>query len=120
MNKEKSAIFLLQLGLAAVFLYAAAASFLDPVSWAGFFPPFLKNIIDAKTLLAIFSVYEIILTVWILSGFKLFYASLISAATLAGIIALNLGALDILFRDFAILFSAVALAVLSYGERDRI
>ncbi|NCN98637.1 hypothetical protein COU62_00290 [Candidatus Pacearchaeota archaeon CG10_big_fil_rev_8_21_14_0_10_35_219] len=122
MSKKISAIeskvclvsFFLRVGLALVFLYAAISSFLSPSSWIGFIPLFLRNLIDANLLLFAFSFYEIILGLWLLSNKTVFYASLLSALTILGIVISNLGALDIVFRDIAILFSAIALMILSY------
>lgn len=115
-NQQKLASLLLRLGLAGAFAYVAAASFYDPFSWIGFFPPFLREIIPAQILLTVFSVYEIILALWLLLGRKLFYAALLSAATLIGIVVFNLGAMDILFRDVALALAALALAALSRDE----
>ncbi len=112
MNKYLVSFFL-RLGIAAVFLYAAIASFLTPNNWIGFLPVWLRNIIPGMILLSIFSVYEIILSIWLLSGKKIYYASILSAITLSLIIVTNISQLDILFRDIAILFSAVALIFLS-------
>ena len=106
--------FLLRVGLAIVFLYAAVASFIEPDAWIGYLPIFLRHIFPASILLGGFSIYEILLSLWLLSGKKTLYAASLSAITLIGIIFANIGALDIIFRDFAILFSALALAALSY------
>jgi len=113
-NKTNLVSFFLRAGLALVFLYAAISSFLNPSSWVGFIPLFLRNLINANLLLFAFSVYEILLGIWLLSNKAIFYASLLSALTMLGIILPNLGALDIVFRDIAILFSAIALMILSY------
>lgn len=107
------ASFFLRVGLAVVFLYAAVASFLEPTSWIGFLPQWLRNIADPNALLWLFSAYEVILALWLLSGKKTYYAAILSGLTLLAIIVFNMGALDIVFRDVAILFMAVALAVLS-------
>ena len=112
MNKYLISFFL-RLGLASVFLYAAIASFLTPNNWIGFLPTWLKNIIPGIILLSIFSIYEIILSLWLLSGKKIYYASILSAITLFLIIITNITNLDILFRDIAIFFSAISLAILS-------
>jgi hypothetical protein len=107
----------LRVGLAVVFLYTAAASFIEPDAWIGYMPAFLRRVIPANLFLTGFSIIQILLSFWLLSGKKLFYSSLLSAAMLIGIIVSNLGALDIVFRDFAILFSALALAALEYAHR---
>lgn len=104
--------FLLRIGLAIVFLYAAIASFLDPLAWIGFFPSFLRDLFDANKLLMFFSVFEIALALWLLSGARAFLSGIVAAATLSGIILGNLEILDIVFRDVAILFAALALVVL--------
>lgn len=106
--------YLLRAGLAAVFLYAAASSFTNPSAWIGYFPRFLVILMPANILLGLFSAYEIVLTIWLISGFYMKYAALMAAATLAAIIAANLASLDILFRDIAIFFAALALAVLHW------
>lgn len=112
MEKDKLVSLFLRLGLAFVFLYAAGASFFDPNSWSGFFPQFLQNIFPRALLLAGFSIFEIVLGLWLLSGWRIFYAAVFAVLALLGIIIPNLGAFDIIFRDVAILTSAVALAVL--------
>lgn len=114
----KFAEFLLRAGLAVVFLYAAIVSILMPQNWVGFLPFWLREIIPAGILLLVFSGFEIILALWLISGFKTFLAALVAAATLFLIIAFNLSSslLDIIFRDIAILFSALALAALNYKK----
>ena len=116
-SRAELASFFLRLALAAVFLYAAIASFLEPQNWVGYFPDWISNIIPADTLLPIFSLYEIALSLWLFTKKYTFYAALVSGLTLLGIMIFNLNQLDILFRDFAILFTAVALMVLSYKEK---
>ena len=108
--------FLLRIGLAVVFGYAATASFLDPQSWIGFFPRWLRDIVPGETLLPIFSVYEIGLALWLLSGKAQFKAALVAALTMAAIILPNIMVLDVIFRDVAILFMALALMALVKSE----
>lgn len=117
MSSNKLVNYLLQIGLASVFLYAAIASFIEPNNWIGYLPVFLRDIFPVKLLLAAFSLYELALAIWLLMGRYTFYASLLSAATLMGIIVLNLGELDIVFRDVAIVFSALALAVATHKKK---
>ena len=117
MSNKYLVSFFLRLGIAAVFLYAAIASFLTPNNWIGFLPQWLKNTIPATILLFAFSVYEIILSLWLISGKKIFYASILSSLTLFLIIITNITELDILFRDIAILFSAISLIILSDKEK---
>lgn len=112
MENKSLVSFFLRLALASVFLYAAIASLLTPSNWIGFLPTWLKDIIPGAALLIIFSVYEIILSLWLLSGKKIIYPSVLSAITLLLIIIANIAQLDILFRDIAIFFSAIALIFL--------
>ncbi len=116
-KKELLVSFLLRIGLGIVFLYAATASFITPHDWVGFFPQWLRHIISGETLLPIFSTYEIILALWLISGEKTFFAALLAAATLCAIIIPNIFVLDVIFRDVAILFAALALAALTKESR---
>ncbi|HKX23938.1 MAG TPA: DoxX family membrane protein [Candidatus Saccharimonadales bacterium] len=100
---------LLRLGLAIVFLYAAVSAFLVPDEWVGYLPQFMRDIVPADVLLPIFSIYELTLAVWLLSGLYVKYAALLVAATLAGIVAFNFQLFAISFRDIALIFAAVAL-----------
>jgi len=112
MDKTKAASILLRIGLAIVFFYAAIGSLTAPEAWAGYLPAFLTNIFPASGLLLAFSLYEILLGVWILWGIKARWSGALAALTMVGIIASNLAAMDVVFRDFAILFAALALATL--------
>ncbi|HEY2004090.1 MAG TPA: DoxX family membrane protein [Candidatus Saccharimonadia bacterium] len=111
--KVKLAKLILRLGLAAVFLYAAAGSLASPQDWVGYLPAFATNIAPAGILLKIFSAYELLLALWLVSGKYLRYAGILSALTMLGIILTGLKLLAITFRDLAIATAAIALAVLS-------
>ncbi|HKC14841.1 MAG TPA: hypothetical protein VKC89_02680 [Patescibacteria group bacterium] len=111
MDKRNLVNLLLRISIASVFLYAAVSATLNPDNWIGYLPQYLKNLFPAKQLLLAFSFYEVALSLWILSGKKGFYAGLLSAATLLGIIVTNFRAIDITFRDLAIFFSSIALAI---------
>lgn len=117
-NKDLLISFILRAGLAIVFFYAAIAAFLDPSSWVGFIPLWIRNVFPERIFLYIHSVYNISLGLWLLSNKKIFYASILSALTMLAIVISNIGSLDILFRDVAILLSAVALAVLSKSQNN--
>lgn len=79
-------------------------------------PSFLQNIIPGNYLLLIFSAYEIVLAIWLLSGLGGFYSGILSALTMAGIIISSPSLFIITFRDVAILGAALALAALSKKE----
>ena len=110
-NDRISPSLLLRVGLAFSFLYPAFSSLAEPSNWIGFFPMFLRTAIPEAQLLYLFSGYEIILGLWLLSGKQLVMSSLFAFATLAGVVLLNLGALDLVFRDVGLAFSAAALAL---------
>ena len=111
--------FFIRTGLATVFLYAAVSSFLQPDAWVGFFPFWLQNIIPGKILLSLFAIFQIGLALWLLTGKRMFEAGIVSAITLLAILIFNLGALDIVFRDVAILLSALALVALEHARRRK-
>ena len=119
MDQHRDALisFFLRTGLVVVFLYAAISSFLDPVAWEGFLPQWLRLLIPAAILLPLFSIYELVLAGWLLSSKKTFYAAILGGLTLLVIIVSNISALDIVFRDLAIFFSALALVVVHWHER---
>ena len=110
-------MFLLRVGVATVLLYAASASLIDPNSWIGFLPGWMRTMMPPKILLTAFSIYEILLALWLLSGKRTFEASLLAALTLFAITITNFRILEIVFRDIAIMFGALALAALTKKPR---
>lgn len=112
-NERYWACLFTRFGIGFTFLYAAISGFLNPNAWIGFLPNFLTFIASKETLLPIFGVYEILLALWLFSNRKIFYAAILSALTAGGIVVFNLGALDIVFRDIAIIFASLALAILT-------
>ena len=114
-NKKLASVFL-RIGLAAMLLYASVAATLDPFSWIGFFPPWLRDVIPDRILLGGHSFFEALLALWLLSGWKTSLAALFSALSLAAIVVFNIGVLDITFRDVGLLFAALALYALERRE----
>ena len=114
MEKNKLASLFLRLGIAFSFIYAAVSAYLNPTNWVGYIPDFLTLGIDKLVFLKMHSAIDLILGLWLLSGRKAFYAPIVSAVVLLGIVVLNLGQIEIVFRDVSILLAAVALAVMSY------
>lgn len=100
---------LLRAGLAFVFFYAAISSFLSPGDWVGYFPLFMRQIVPAAVLLPFFSIVEICLGTWLLSGWRIKLAALTSALLLAGIVVANPLLLPITFRDIGLVCMALAL-----------
>jgi len=118
-NKDILISFLLRSGLAIAFFYAGISSFLAPTNWIGFVPNFIGAIISKEIFLMIFSGYEILLGIGLLFDYKTFTLSILSSATLFLILFVNIMNLDILFRDVAILFMALALISLSYKSKKK-
>jgi len=112
-DKEVLISFFLRIGLAIVLFYAGIASLFFPENWVGYIPEFLSGIFPNSVLLVLFSVYEIALGLWLLSNKKTFYAAIVSAVTMFFIVIFNFAVLDVVFRDIAIFFMALALAVMS-------
>ncbi|MDP3900919.1 MAG: DoxX family membrane protein [bacterium] len=112
---------LLRVALAFSFFYVAFSSFTDPTSWIGFFPSqiisFLSPILSSSQVLAIFSATEVALALWLLSGMYLRWAAIASALLLAGIVVVNIGALEIVFRDISLAICAVALSLLAADKK---
>lgn len=107
--KGSDVSLILRIALASVFLYAAISSFISPNDWIGYMPRFMRGIVPDDVLLGGFSVFEIALSVWLLSGLFVKYAALLSAALLAGIVMLNPALLPITFRDIGLFIAALAL-----------
>lgn len=106
------ASLLLRVGLAAVFLYAAVSSFLNPSDWVGYLPHFIAKMSFADTLLKLFALGEIVLAVWLLSNWRAKYAGVLSALIFAGIVLAQPSLLIVTFRDIGLFFMAMAVAVL--------
>src|SRR3989344_2925364 len=113
MDKNKLVSFILRSGLAIVFLYAGIAAFITPTNWIGFIPNVVEYVIPKTMFLTIFSSYEILLALWLLSNKKAFYSSIVASLTMVAIVIPNILAFDIVFRDIAILFMAIASSILS-------
>ncbi len=110
---------LLRVGLAFVFLYAAMAAFITPDNWVGYLPHFLTSHFSAHTLLDGFSVFQVILAGWLLSGIYVRYAALVCAAMLIGIVITSPSQFLITFRDVGLIFMALALAVLPDNDKTK-
>lgn len=111
-NHSNMAPLFLRLGLATMFLYAAISSFINPNEWVGYLPTFVKDMLPATLVLGVFSVIELILAAWLLSGVYVRFAALVCAGMLLGIVVSNFSLLPISFRDIGLIFAALALAVI--------
>jgi uncharacterized membrane protein YphA (DoxX/SURF4 family) len=104
--------WLLRIGLAIVFVYAAVSSLTSPNEWLGFLPPFIATSAFAPTFLILFSIGELVLSVWLLSGKFVEYAAVLAALAFIGILVAQPSAFSTTFRDVGLAFMALALAVL--------
>jgi uncharacterized membrane protein YphA (DoxX/SURF4 family) len=114
--KGSNVSLILRIALAFVFLYAAVSSFVSPDDWIGYMPRFMRGIVPDQMLLGGFSLFEIVLSVWLLSGLYAKYAALLAAAMLAGIVVLNPALLPITFRDIGLFIAALALYAEEFGR----
>jgi len=111
MQKERLAHIVLRLGVAFAFLFPAINAWFDPNSWIGYFPDFVHGYVPDLVLLHAFGAVEIVLALWILSGWKIRIPALVAVAVLGGIIIFDSVDFQVLFRDVSIAAAALALAV---------
>ncbi|HEY4522634.1 MAG TPA: hypothetical protein VJH91_03320 [Candidatus Paceibacterota bacterium] len=108
----------LRAGVAFAFLYPPIHAIWHPDIWIGYFPPFLFGYVPDEVLLHGFGIVEIIIALWILSGHKIFWPSLIAAAMLTGIVVFHWGSFEVLFRDASIAAAALALALFEWRNKS--
>ena len=111
MTQQKLADLTLRVGLAFSFLYPPLNALVDPTSWIGYFPQFVRGYVPEMTLLHSFGVIEIALALWLLSGWKVFYPATLMGLMLLGIVVFDSGDFQVLFRDLSIAAIALALAL---------
>jgi uncharacterized membrane protein YphA (DoxX/SURF4 family) len=102
-------IIFLQIALSFAFMYAGIAGLINPVNWIGYLPDFVTASFSAEMALRIWSISELFIGAWILSGIALRLSALVSAILLFGMVVFNLPQLDIIFRDISLGFAAIAL-----------
>ena len=117
MQPDRLTSFLLRVGVSITLLYAATAALLDPTSWIGFMPLWISKILPAAPLLTAFSIFELLLGLWLISGKYPKLSGLIAALTLAAITTVNITALDIVFRDIGLL--AMCLAIITLHRKEK-
>ncbi len=110
MARENIADILLRVGVAFSFLYPPIDALADPYSWLGYFPHFLQGILPDAVILHGFGIVEVVLALWILSGKRIFWPSVVATCMLLGIVIFNGTAFPILFRDVSIACMSAALA----------
>jgi uncharacterized membrane protein YphA (DoxX/SURF4 family) len=112
---------LLRVGLAFAFIYPPYAALSDPVSWAAYFPAFVHAIpLSATVLLHAFGVLEVVIALWLLSGWRIRVPATLAALMLLGIVFFNWSQLDVLFRDLALATVALALVLWPTSAPDKV
>ena len=108
-------MYLVRIGFAFAFCYAAIAGFITPDNWVGWIPGFAQDLspFGAEGTLMLFGVGEIVLALWLITGVREAVALTVSGALFLGIALMNLGAMDIVFRDIALGFAAFGTAIMS-------
>ena len=118
-HHARTAYLLLRVGAALAFLYPPFSALTgDPYTWLGYFPPFVQGYLPDWVLLHAFGAVEIIIGLWILSGYKIFIPAMLATAMLLGIVAFNLSQFDVLFRDVTIACLTFALALMHWPKKE--
>lgn len=113
--------WLLRIAVAIAFVYPPLHALSNPDSWIGYFPQFLLNSgIAPLVLLHGFGLIELVIAVWILSGWHIEWPATLAAFMLAGIVAFNGSQFEILFRDLSIALACLALADDAWAKRKNI
>jgi uncharacterized membrane protein YphA (DoxX/SURF4 family) len=108
---------ILRIGVAFAFLYPAISAISTPESWVGYFPPFLLALgIPSDILLHGFGVVEVVVALWLLSGWRILVPAVVATVMLLAIVVFNLPQMEVLFRDISIAAASLALAVDAWGR----
>jgi hypothetical protein len=111
MKFHPKAMVVLRVGVAFAFLYPAINALFDPDSWIGYFPAFMHGYVPDVLLLHGFGLLEIIIALWIVSGWRILAPSVLATLMLLAIVVLDASEFQILFRDVSIAGAAAALAI---------
>jgi uncharacterized membrane protein YphA (DoxX/SURF4 family) len=117
MQSKQLVSLILRISLAFAFVFPAVNAIFDPSSWLGYFPPFLLGVIDDTLLLHSFGALEVVLALWLLSGWKIKIPATLMALMLLAIVMFNLTQFQVVFRDLSILGIALALVCMPTQKR---
>jgi uncharacterized membrane protein YphA (DoxX/SURF4 family) len=109
--RQEVSDLLLRLGSALALLYPPIDAFLNPFSWVGYLPEFVRDNAPEMFVLHAFGILQIVLAVWILSGKKIFVPCVVASVMLMLTVLVNLNDFEVLFRDLSIAMMTLALAV---------
>ena len=108
---------LLRIGAAFAFLYPPLRALVDPITWLGYIPSFVRILptqlgfpVDAPVLLHTFGAVEVVLALWLLFARNVRIPAALMSLILLAIVAFNPADIDILFRDISIAMMTLALA----------
>lgn len=111
---------LLRIALAFSFAYPAISALFSEATWIGYIPQFVQTLpIETSIVLHAFGALEILIALWLLSGWRVIYPALAAAGILFAIVVFNWNQMDVLFRDLSLALVAVALAYLSTISEPR-
>ena len=121
-SNKKTAFFILRLGLTIVLLYAGISMLIDSTPWIGFVPMWLVGILikiglPVELFLAAHAIFEIILALWILSGWHIRWAGLVLFLDMLSILIFY-GIDLVTFRDIGLLGAALFLSLYSTQENQ--
>lgn len=117
MDTSKIADWILRAGVAFAFLYPPINAIFDPYSWIGYFPAFTRGYVDDMLLLHAFGVVEVLIALWILSGWKIALPSFAAAGLLLAIVVFDFSQMQVVFRDISIAAAALYLG-LTHTQRE--
>ena len=106
--------WLLRIVLAFSFLYPPVNAWTNPFSWLGYIPHFATQLwpFGDFSLLHTFGALEIILAVWLLSGWRVWIPATLMGLILLVIVGTNIDQFEVLFRDVTIAGLAFAIALM--------
>lgn len=113
MQSKQLVSIILRVSLAFAFIYPAVNAIFDPSSWIGYFPPFIMGYVPDEVLLHSFGALEVLLALWVLSGWKVHIPASLMALMLLAIVMFNIPQFQVTFRDLSIAGIALALVVIS-------
>ncbi len=111
---------ILRVGLAFSFLYPAIHAWFHPDSWIGYIPAFALSLWPASDLLLLhlFGALEIVLALWLLSGWKIRIPAATTFFLLLFVVFTNLNQFEVLFRDLGLAAMSLFLFVRSGPRAD--
>jgi hypothetical protein len=117
-SQLRTVSYLLRIGLAFSFAYAAVASTVNPDNWIWFVPDFVEVIMPKLIALYIVSGIEMLLVLGLLFLPNPTIPAIVAIILLLGVIFTDLSTIDITFRDVSIIAMAAALIVVHRRPRD--